>query len=228
MRPNRWCLALMSVFFFCAIFSARAGEPQISHYRWGVADLPLTYRLNVSAAPEYMRQVFIEYGRIGLEDWARVEGSRMTTCYRGATSLNSKQDEKIFAKWSSLPAGIGGWAYYPPVGIIEYNVNYASAYYRDRADLRNLTLHESGHAIGFPHYFNDDSVMAYKYIPYLTPFDLALIRLNYPGLKVPSEVCCSRSDTPLSSASARNPEPRDKLENGQWCRASWVEARHER
>jgi len=216
---NRYCIGVFVWLVVCG--PALAGDPQVSPFRWRDADMPLTYRLNVSAVPEYMRGVFLEYGRIGIDDWAKVEGARLTSCYRGATASSEKTDEKIFARWNTLPSGIGGWAYYPPVGFIEYNSRYADKYYAQRDNLRNLTLHENGHAIGFPHYFEDDSVMAYKYIPNLTDFDRRLILLNYPGQKITSEACCAKSDTML--AASQRSEGKSATGHGQWCYASWLD-----
>ncbi len=218
---HRWVWVLALAVFFSATPELRAGQPAVSLYRWQDDDFPLSYRQNVSKVPESMRSTFLEYGRIGIEDWAAVAGSRMTSCYRGATTSREKTDETIFARWNELPTGVGGWAYYPPVGVIEYNSRYAAAYDRDRDNLRNLTLHESGHAIGFPHYFDEDSVMAYKYIPYLTSFDVDLIRLNYPGQKITSESCCSKSDTLLVTAPVTG--SRLSAPAGQWCYASWLD-----
>ncbi|MBI4178036.1 hypothetical protein HY522_01265 [bacterium] len=221
-RPRmQWIFGLAAAFLAVWPAVLHAGDPEVSPYRWSDADMPLTYRMNVSKVPGRMQGTFIEYSRIGLDDWAKVDGAKLTSCYRGVTQSWAKGDEKIFARWNELPTGIGGWAYYPPVGYVEYNVRYADAYFRDRDNLRNLTLHENGHAIGFPHYFEEESVMAYKFIPQLTAFDLALIRLNYPGEKITSEACCAKSDTSLASTGAFRDA--DAAANGRWCYASWLD-----
>lgn len=162
---------------------AFAGSPQMSRSRWQDRDFPLTFRLNVTGVPEHMRCPFLVYGYLGLMDWAGVEGSKLTACYLGETSRYEKYDETILATWQPTFPNVGGYAYYPPVGRIVYNSIYAESYFNNRDALRNLVLHENGHAIGFPHYFEEESVMAYKFIPQLTSFDVALIQLNYPGEK---------------------------------------------
>ena len=176
----RWWIAALAGVLICGRAMA-----------WNDGDFPLSYRLNVVELPESSQRLATVQMRMGLEDWISVDGTRATSCYLGTTGKYGRSDEKILSTWSPLPDPIAGLGMYPPGGRIWYNSRYPFL-----VRWRHLFLHETGHALGFPHY-PGNSVMAQGGADFLTDFDQSLMRSAYPGGKkrVDNGLCSSDFDT---------------------------------